>query len=466
MITRSPKIRKNPKVKRDLRRSSKRGQRSDLDMKKRWENFKDFTPVLAIILCFVVAGLTAGIIVLGVQTNNITNYTFGDDDYRNYTYYDEHSGITFTDTIYVSDNGDNTTGGNWKTAFNEISYALSVASTDPDNITLIMLDIGEHDVDMTGNPTFSANLYLRGLSTESTLITNTHASATSILKFMCNVFIEDLQFKLGSDIDGVLFYDSTTRIENVWFNGSLLEESHTIAYFYNTVFDIQNSEFLGESTATYSIGAVFENCDYGQTINNRVCFNYIGWEFIQTSYAQLKDTCFVHDYTAIQTDENCTNLYWFDLHFSYNNYMINDTSQNSYYDQYSMTIESEVSYLYPRDTTAGLELKGHINANAYGGWFNFTHNEDRWYKLIGTVVTSPSDASAFYRVQIAIQTPDNHDDPIVVGEIFFAGSAGYLSISNVFMSGVLCPDTVVRARIMTSDGGSDTIRIFGRITDV
>lgn len=468
MRNRIPKTRRRSRATRDLNKMKKgRTGKSDLDMKKRWENFKDFTPALAIILCFVVAGLTTGMIILGVQSNNITNYAFGDDDfdYRYYTYYDDDSGLIFTDTIYVSSNGDNTTGGSWDTAYNEIGYALSQASTDSNNMTLIILGLGTHDVNTTGNPTFSANLFMRGISTEATHIVNTHASATSIIKFTGTTYIENLQFKLSADIEGVLFYGISSHIHDTWFNGSLLTAIHNLTYFSDTIFHITESEFLGESTATYGIGAVFDDCSYGQTSTNRVCFNYIGWNFINTDYVQFKRTCFVQDYTAIQIDSDCVNLYWFELVFSYNDYNTNDTSSNTYYDEATLVHEAEASYLNP-SLTEGLGLTGHATADTYGAWFNFTYSEDRWYHILGTVISTPSDETAYYRVQIAIHKADNHGDPIVIGEIFFSGSKGFLSISNVFQSGILSYDTVVRARLMTSDGGGDTVKIFERIAEI
>ncbi len=139
------------------------------------------------------------------------------------------SGRAVTDTLFVSPNGDNTTGKSWSKAYNTIQAALDAASTDANDCTLI--NIGPHatyyDIDTTGNPTWSANVILNGTHRLWAAVRNSHASATSILKFTGKASLINLAvFQVGT-VDGVIFTKSGWRVRQCGFNSEALTGAAT-----------------------------------------------------------------------------------------------------------------------------------------------------------------------------------------------------------------------------------------------
>jgi len=138
-------------------------------------------------------------------------------------------GRTVTATLRVSPNGDNSDGLSWATAYTTIQAALNAASTDAYECTLIL--IGPHptwyDINTTGDPTWTGNYHLMGTHRIWATIKNTHASATSVMKFTGKVAIEDLAISTQGGVDGVIFTGRGWRVRKCGFNSSACNAANT-----------------------------------------------------------------------------------------------------------------------------------------------------------------------------------------------------------------------------------------------
>ena len=113
-----------------------------------------------------------------------------------------------TATLYVSPNGANTNGKTWASAYTTIQAALDAASTDGDDCTLILISphATTYDIYTTGNPTWSANVILKGSHRNWVKIINSHEFATSVLKFTGKASLIDVTIDCGAGAnDGVIF---------------------------------------------------------------------------------------------------------------------------------------------------------------------------------------------------------------------------------------------------------------------
>lgn len=134
-----------------------------------------------------------------------------------------------TDTLYVSPDGDDSNGSNWNKAYTTIQGALDAASTDANDCTLIM--IAPHptyyDIDTAGDPTWAANVEIKGTHRLWAAIRNTHASATSIFKFTGKASIQDIAIFQTGTVDGVIFTKSGWRVRTCGFNSELITGAAT-----------------------------------------------------------------------------------------------------------------------------------------------------------------------------------------------------------------------------------------------
>ena len=96
-------------------------------------------------------------------------------------------------TLHVSPNGTGADGLSWRTAFTTIPDALDACSTDDEDCTLILISphgAGYYDIDTTGDPTWSANVILKGTHRNWAKIKNDHETSTSILKLVQKTIAE------------------------------------------------------------------------------------------------------------------------------------------------------------------------------------------------------------------------------------------------------------------------------------
>jgi hypothetical protein len=103
-----------------------------------------------------------------------------------------------TATFYVSPNGDGTDGLSWATAYQTIPDAVAVASADANATTLLLLSPGEHDMNTTGDPNITKNVWLQGTHRNWTTIANNHAGATLVIGFTAFGALENLTIDCGT----------------------------------------------------------------------------------------------------------------------------------------------------------------------------------------------------------------------------------------------------------------------------
>jgi len=134
------------------------------------------------------------------------------------------SGFSFTDYFFVSPNGNGNGGKTWTTAYTTLQAALAASSSDPDDCTLIILGphATDYDINTTGDPTYSGNYAIIGSSREWCKITNSHASATSILKFTGKIYLKNITIDCEStNNNGVIVHGTSAHgcmLENLFFD--------------------------------------------------------------------------------------------------------------------------------------------------------------------------------------------------------------------------------------------------------
>ena len=141
------------------------------------------------------------------------------------------SGRAANAVLYVSPSGDDSDGLTWATAYNTLQGALAAASTGVNDCTLILVGINTgpnyYDIDTAGDPTFTGNYIIKGTHRTWAKIKNSHASATSLLKFTGYVSLIDLNFNLGTGNNGVIIAKGAARVHHCQFVGEDLTSAAT-----------------------------------------------------------------------------------------------------------------------------------------------------------------------------------------------------------------------------------------------
>ena len=137
-----------------------------------------------------------------------------------------------TATLFVSSDGSGTNGLSWVTAYTTIQDALDAASTDPDDLTLILVApiATYYDINTTGDPTWTGNYEIRGSHRIWSAIRNEHTDANCVMKFTGKVAITNLAIFTADSIDGVVFTGNGWRVRKCGFNSSSTDAFNTSVY--------------------------------------------------------------------------------------------------------------------------------------------------------------------------------------------------------------------------------------------
>lgn len=169
--------------------------------------------------------------------------------------------VNFADVLYVSSAGDNSDGSSWDKAYTSITTALDwiAANQSSGEFHLVLIGAGSFDINTTGNPTYDEKIAIVGLGQNISKITNSHASATSVLKLTGIGYMANLMIDTGAtSIDGLLLNGTSVdgyEIDNVYFEGdsctgamSLLKIDGAAEYI-----KVTNCKFHGVAANTTAI---------------------------------------------------------------------------------------------------------------------------------------------------------------------------------------------------------------------
>ena len=176
-------------------------------------------------------------------------------------------GRAVTATLYVSPTGSNTDGLTWATAYTTIQAALDAASTSANDCTLIMISphATNYDINRTGDPTWAGNYILAGATRSWSKVRNTHASATSIMKFTGNAMVSRLDIDLGTGNNGLIMTHGGARAGDCQFIGVDLSGAKTALHLdgASTIKNckIERCHFFGH--ITHMTGILVDNCTQG-----------------------------------------------------------------------------------------------------------------------------------------------------------------------------------------------------------
>jgi len=163
-------------------------------------------------------------------------------------------GRAVTATLRVSPGGNDRDGLSWTTAFNTIQAALDATSTSGNDCTLILIspNTTNYDIDTAGNPTWAANVILKGTHRNWTTIRNTHGSAASIMKLTGKSAVVDVNFNLGSGSgNGLIMTRGGARVYSTQFVGTSLTGAATALWLdadSRNYARIMDCNFLGHVT--------------------------------------------------------------------------------------------------------------------------------------------------------------------------------------------------------------------------
>jgi hypothetical protein len=289
-------------------------------------------------------------------------YDYDDDDDTNYYYYED---IIYTDGIYVHKDGDSSTGESWETAYSTITAAITAASADLDDKTIIFVGLGTFDVNVATQLNIIKNVHIVGSGREGTIFRNSHANADYVFNVTQNFKMEECEIFFNQSCGGINIHNtSKINLENINFNTEVNHTGNPEALRINGAFhgEYKDIHFDGINTASTAIN--ISGASHNEFTNIMIFeYNFTAIQICNNSEDNIFENIHIlSSLVGINIDSGIGQ------HFhtvGINNCTVNvdDEVGNSYW--HGITAETMLVAVVPDDLT-GVDVNGGVGANVYG----------------------------------------------------------------------------------------------------
>lgn len=370
-------------------------------------------------------------------------------------------GRAVTATLYVSPNGSGTNGKTWASAYTTIQAALDAASTDGNACTLIAISPHAtfYDIDTTGDPTWTGNYILAGASRNWAKIKNTHASATSIVKFTGKVMLSKLNFNLSSgSANGVILTHGGFRVFDTMFVGEDLTGAATALHIDGAPVKhgrIYDSDFVGH--ATHMTGILLDNATRNELQRLHIHDCLTGVQIIHAD----SDENFFRDVhigdCALGLDLDAGNAQQFD-HITFHDNTVNvddevgDHTWQSIYGAFEVVIE-------PNNLT-GVTVNTHANGDTWGADTEIRAAATSTVPFRIVAVHMEPSVSEWFRLRFSADSDVTHYSNVLFDGTKREGVAAPCGTEFIFNKG-----TRISASAQSESGG-DNVKVWLEIQEI
>ena len=369
----------------------------------------------------------------------------------------KQEGRATTDTLYVCPNGNSSNGKTWASAYTTIQAALTAASTDADDCTLIMISPHDtyYDIDTTGDPTFTGNYILAGTHRTWAKIKNDHVSATSVLKFSGKVELTRVDIDLGTDNNGVIM-TGPFRLRHCQLTGADLTEAKIglllegASAITGKLVDVH---FIGEGGDPpedfTGMKLIKVARSYFEDIQMHECATCIQITDAASVRNEFRHLDLGDSFIALDIDAG-SEQYFDDVHFHHNGTNVDDEVGDHLWS--NIRGEFEI-YITPDDFT-GVAIPTHVDPDTFGGDTEIIAAAaiDAPFRIVAVHVEG--DSTEKFRVRFSADSGVTHyDDIMIEGDANKTKREGYGAPSG---SGfIFNTDTRISASSKSETGDDD-----------
>ncbi len=162
-------------------------------------------------------------------------------------------GRAYTETLHVSPDGTGADGLSWRTAYQTLNVALDVCSVDANALTLILVSPGTYDINLPGQPTWMANVVIQGSHRNFVNITNTHVTASCVLRLEGLAAVNDVRITHIAADNGLLLMGDGARCDRCLFIGTALTGAGVSLWIDGEGSKVRDCDFVGNTTNTIAL---------------------------------------------------------------------------------------------------------------------------------------------------------------------------------------------------------------------
>ena len=358
-----------------------------------------------------------------------------------------------TATLYLSPDGTGADGLSWRTAYTTLNLALDACSVDANDLTLILIAPGTYDINQTGQPTWTQNVVIQGSHRDFVNITNTHATASCVLRLEGLSVAQDVTITPVAADNGLLLWADGARAYRLRIDGT----GHTgagVGLWLNgddgKVIDI---DILGNAAQTIGLNVLGARTHY-ENLHIDDCATGI-WVHNAGADSNLFDNIFIHG-CALGIDIDSGNEQHFkDILFLENTRDVDDEVGDSQWIDIHGAFDIEIL----PDNFTGITVNTGA-ANTYGADTQLLSavSRDTPFRIVGVSV-EPS-TSEWYKLRLSDDSGASFFDEIQFDGTKRQGEAAPSGTEHIFNKG-----TRISGSVKDVSGG-DNVKVWLEIQEI
>ena len=362
----------------------------------------------------------------------------------------------YTAVLFVDASGNNTDGLTWTNAYTSIPTALAACGAN--DFTLINIGAGVYDINITGNPTYTVNVHIKGLGREITQVKNTHGSATAVLKFTVFCMITDLTIDCGTGEDGIILDGTNAHgsiLDNLTFDCAALAGAADGIQLTGGIkfLKIHNIHIHGETTNTTGI-RTSDSLD-NEFNNIHIHDSLVGIHLDNTAdhSNHFTNLHIMGCAKGLLIDTGADNNMFTSIEFHNNTVNSDDTGAGTFYKD--VKLDTEIIKVTPVTASVGTLLTSKNVINTYADSdIAVISNITTPFKIIGAFLGNPTDATATYLAKIIAGSVT-----FIEGLLFFEGKFGGNGFTH-FKTNWFAKNTAITANVKTENAAADAVELW------
>ena len=357
-----------------------------------------------------------------------------------------------TATLRVSPDGDGSDGLSWRTAYQTPPDAFDACSADVNDLTLVLVAPGTYDFNLTGEPTWTQNIVVQGSHRDFVIFTNTHASASCVLRLEGLSAVQDVTITHIAADNGLLLWANGARANRLRFISTALTGAGVSLWFNGDDSKATDIDIQGNAAWTIGINVLGSRTHYEHSHIDD-CATGI-WIHNVGADSNLFDSVFIHG-CALGIDIDSGNEQHFkDILFLENTRDVDDEVGDSHWVGIHGRFDVEIS----PDNFTGVTVNTGA-ANTYGADTEILSaaSRDNPFRIVAVHV-EPS-TSEWYKLRLSDDSGTSFFDEIQFDGTKREGAAAPSGTEHIFNAG-----TRISGSVKDVSGG-DNVKVWIEIQE-
>ncbi len=365
-------------------------------------------------------------------------------------------GRAYTATLRVSPDGTGADGLSWRTAYQTPAAAFDACSADANALTLVLMAPGTYDINQTGQPTWTQNIVVQGSHRDFVIFTNTHASASCVLRLEGLSVVQDVTITPVAGDNGLLLWANGAQANRLRIDGTGHTGPGVCLWLNGDDGKATDIDILGNVAQTIGLNVLGARSHY-EDIHIDDCATGI-WVHNAGADGNLFDNIFIHGCALGLDIDSGNDQHFKDIDFQDNTRNVDDEIGDSQWIAIHGRFDIEI---FP-DNFTGIAVACGGAGNTYGADTEVLSavSRDNPFRLVGVTFAPDASPAEWYMVRFSDDSGASFYDVMMFKGDKREGIAAPSGTEHIFNAGTRISCSA------KSESGGNNVNVWPEIQEI